>query len=1015
MYEEYIALYRTYTEKYGSKTAIFLMVGSFYELYDIQDRTTGLTALNVKTVTELLGIQLTVKKDEMKEAFGGPGKLEDRDGLFAGFPDYVLHKHAARLTAAGWTVVVVDQVKDARTGRVLRREVARILSPSTHVEAMSAQDTPFLTTLFFQPARAAGAPPLFGVATMDLTTGSTMTYAGNAVGTADMWTADDLVQQLSIFPPKEVLVYWLQTTPAPEEAMLRRTLSVSATVPLYVRPLETLGAFAVPQVAADFLIRCYSLKTMMPPREILGLRSDTEQTALLLLLQFVEEHFPAALQGFQRNHPWVPEHQLVCGNHALAQLQMDSVLALFQSDCITPMGKRAIRPRILRPLTQSTAITARLQEVQELQAMDPPQRAILERSLRFMGDLPRLHRRMLLATTTTPEFTALWQTYSATHDLLVANAIPPSLCPHSSFALDLAAYRALFQQHIDPAKALRAANSEDVTPFHPTPYPSIAALETQITTTLAAFETLRADLCRAASLSAESLKLEPREKEPFGIKATTTGMRALKAAERSLPAGTTLHGLKSGGWVETPLLATLNAQLLGLRERLAAEAKTTTLRVCSLLTTAGQPLWTPLEEWLSHLDCSQCIATVSAARGWTRPTLAEATTGAAVELKGVRHPLVEATGSRVAYVQHDVSLGTTENEKGWLVYGMNASGKSTLMKAVGVCVVLAQAGCFVPARAMQLSPFRAIYTRILNHDNLFAGLSSFAVEMSELRDILRNADKHTLVLGDELCAGTESVSAMSLVSAGIQWLSKKNAKYIFATHLHDLPKVLDPAALGLQIWHLHVEYDPITKKLVYDRTLLPGNGSSLYGLEVARAMDLPFEFLELANQNRHRLLGSVSAQEAATTAWSPTLRKHTCELCGHAIVKDLEVHHIEQRALADGRGMLPNGTPMNAPANLVVLCQGCHDAHHAGRITIGPLVQTSEGSERKTTSSHSSLPEIKSCKWTQEELVVIETALREYKTASLKAVSYQLKQEGVVISVQGLAAIRKRLAGTGAL
>ena len=93
---------------------------------------------------------------------------------------------------------------------------------------------------------------------------------------------------------------------------------------------------------------------------------------------------------------------------------------------------------------------------------------------------------------------------------------------------------------------------------------------------------------------------------------------------------------------------------------------------------------------------------------------------------------------------------------------MNASGKSTLMKATGICILLAQAGCFVPAKEMILRPFRSIYTRILNQDNIFAGLSSFAVEMSELRDILRNATSNTLVLGDELCAGTESISAQAL-------------------------------------------------------------------------------------------------------------------------------------------------------------------------------------------------------------------------------------------------------------
>ena len=102
MYQEYIELYQTYTKKYGAKTAIFMMVGSFYELYDIQDVETGETQANVREIVDYLGIQLSNKKGEV-----GQGK----DGLFAGFPDYVMHKWAGRLTTAGWTVVIVDQIK----------------------------------------------------------------------------------------------------------------------------------------------------------------------------------------------------------------------------------------------------------------------------------------------------------------------------------------------------------------------------------------------------------------------------------------------------------------------------------------------------------------------------------------------------------------------------------------------------------------------------------------------------------------------------------------------------------------------------------------------------------------------------------------------------------------------------------------------------------------------------------------------------------------------------------------
>ena len=109
MYEEYGKFYVKYNEKYGNgggtSIAVFMMVGAFYELYDIRDKLTGRTLYNVKNITDILGIQLVVKKEDV-------GK--DKEALFAGFPDYVMHKWAGRLTSAGWTVVIVDQIKDIK-------------------------------------------------------------------------------------------------------------------------------------------------------------------------------------------------------------------------------------------------------------------------------------------------------------------------------------------------------------------------------------------------------------------------------------------------------------------------------------------------------------------------------------------------------------------------------------------------------------------------------------------------------------------------------------------------------------------------------------------------------------------------------------------------------------------------------------------------------------------------------------------------------------------------------------
>jgi hypothetical protein len=256
---------------------------------------------------------------------------------------------------------------------------------------------------------------------------------------------------------------------------------------------------------------------------------------------------------------------------------------------------------------------------------------------------------------------------------------------------------------------------------------------------------------------------------------------------------------------------------------------------------------------------------------------------------------------------------------------------------------------------------------------------------------------------------------MSLVAAGIEWLSAKRAKFIFATHLHDLPSILDCGALRLKVWHLRVEYDPVSQKLIYERTLMPGSGSSLYGLEVARAMDLPLEFLEKARTHRKALMRF----DGGTSSWNSAIKRNMCEICGNPV--DLEVHHIQERHTAKN-GLLPDGTPMNAVANLVVLCASCHDKEHVEAI-VTPIIQTSAGPQRLlpsnnlgttptpsiTTASTTTKSSTKS-KWSEEERLSIETVLKEYKTASLKALSYKLKSEyQIEISSQSLAAMRRNL------
>ena len=987
MYDEYIELYNTYTQKYGSKTAIFLMVGSFYELYDIINTETGETKCNVREITDILGIQLSSKKKD----FG-----KNHDGLFAGFPDYVMHKWAGRLTSTGWTVIIVDQVKDTK-GKVKERKVSRILSPSTHIENIQNNETPYIMTFYFQGV--SNQAPKFGAAILDLTTGTTHTYLGKANGRPDIWTADDLVQMISVFQPKEVLIYWKADMPI-EESYFKRVFGLQNT-PIHIRNLDKnyTDNFSIDLVRSEYLRKIYSIKSLLPEKVFLGLRSDYEELALLYLLQFIEEHYPSILKSFHRNEPWIPDARLICGNHALTQLQMTSinqnecVIGLFNA-AITPMGKRAIKLRLLSPYSQANEIRARLNEVKELMEWPENTQKKLDRQLRFMYDLPRLHRKLLCGLITRQEIAGLFQTYNSIENIIL-HITPDTILKQPFTFEEWTRYITSFKENFSEEKSLQ--DSSDVTAFNIEKYTEIGAVENKIQTVINEFQLLIKEVSANTEVNEDALRLESREKEPFGIKCSSATLQKLKKNIKKLPDGSKLTELKSGGWFDCKLLQNLNQQLVKLREDLKSLIHKYLIEACYNISEAGEKIWVLMEEWVQHIDCTQCIVRVSNKLGFSCPNIEDVTeeSGSGFTIQNIRHPLVEATASRVSYVTHDVSLGIN-GVKGWLVYGMNASGKSTLMKATGIAILLAQAGCFVPATEMILRPFKAIYTRILNQDNLFSGLSSFAIEMSELRDILVNANQNTLVLGDELCSGTESTSAQALVSAGIQYLSEKNAKFIFATHLHDIPNVIDILSLSVEVWHLHVDYDPISKVLKYDRSLRKGSGSSLYGLEVARAMDLPFAFIEQALKNRHNIDGSTDVTKAKNSSWNASIIKKQCENCGSQITKELEVHHIKERNLALN-GILENGTHMNNIRNLIVVCQQCHDSIHNNCLEIGSVIQTSEGSVRSNddnvSSCSSESKRNKKVKWSEEDLQTIYSVIEKFKKSSLKAIRAYLESK----------------------
>jgi len=1009
MYQEYISKWKQYSTQYGPQTCLFYLVGKFYELYDILDKTTGDGQTNVRQAVETLGITLTVREKD------GP---QGEDCLFAGFPEQSLQKFAGVLTRDGWTVVVCDQDKNS-SGKVTGRPIARIFSPGTHVELAGA-DAPYLAGLWLQESLE--SPPSYAAAVLDLTTGALCSVEGITQGSSEIWSADELVHFFQLYPPRETVVWWRGAPlTVPQEAILRRRCGIpKGSLHVESGSAETQGTLEVPLVRKAYLEGLFSKTlSLLPILEQLQIRSKPlTERCLVSLLRFAEDHLPSAIQNLSNHTVWCPHTSVYMGNNSLAQLNYvstgseQSVLSLF-SKAITSLGKRALRTRLLTPSADVSVIQTGLQDVTTFYTLSDAELKPMESWLRGIQDLARLHRKILLTTVTPTDILALDTSYGSAQRL---ESLLRGTCLEwtAEERTQIETYRSLFASCFDLEKAKLAIRNEDLTCLPDAKAPKTAELETRLADRKTQTQELVEQLRIWIGLPPDAIRLEATDTSYLQLTATKTVLKLVReklqrtpSAEHSSP-GLSVHEKKSSrGTIECPALDTITAQIFALRSRLSQAVKEELPPLCSAV---HHEAWKLLETWIARVDGSLTLAKVAKERGYTKPEIVEGDEGGLLAL-GLRHPLLESVQTRTEYVKHDVSLGMDE-EAGWLLYGMNASGKSSLMKAIGVSVLLAQAGSYVPATVFKLKPFRRVLTRILNTDNLWAGLSSFAVEVSELRDIFQKADQTSLVLGDELCSGTESVSATSLVAAGIKHLHSKHSRFVFATHLHDLNKLPEISRLpGLGIWHLRVHYIAATDTLIYDRTLHRGPGGTLYGLEVARAMHLPHEILNQALAYRRQLLGEASLEEAPLSQWNPQILRKTCELCSSQIVRDLEVHHIVPRMEAK-EGRLSDGTSMNDARNLIVVCQVCHDKHHAGLLTIGPLVQTSSGPQRQTTEvAPSQTPARKlKVKWTPEEQETIERLLRKFPHLPLQRLVLDLRdQYDITISAAALGKLRGTL------
>lgn len=248
-----------------------------------------------------------------------------------------------------------------------------------------------------------------------------------------------------------------------------------------------------------------------------------------------------------------------------------------------------------------------------------------------------------------------------------------------------------------------------------------------------------------------------------------------------------------------------------------------------------------LSNALSTIDALYALAEISSENGYTRPQFH---TGHSIHMKEARHPILDRMMKTTRYVSNDLDMA--EGNDILMITGPNMGGKSTYMRQTVLLVIMAQIGCFVPAKKAEMPIFDQIFTRIGASDDIMSGQSTFMVEMIEANNALQNATANSLILFDEIGRGTSTYDGMALAQAMIEYIMRNiKAKTLFSTHYHELTEMAEKNA---SIRNVHVDVHEEDDKVTFLYRVLDGKADKSYGINVARLAHLPSSVLDRAKQ-----------------------------------------------------------------------------------------------------------------------------------------------------------------------
>lgn len=786
------------TKKQYQDCILFYRLGDFYEMF-FEDALTASKELEITLTGKSCG-------------------LEERAPM-CGIPYHAVEGYLTRLVNKGYKVAICEQMEDPKLAKgLVKRDVIRIVTPGTNlnVQSLEASKNNFLMCITYLPAK-------IGISVADVTTGD---YYLTEV--EDLKKLND---ELMKYEPSEIIC---------NEAFLVSGFDVGNLKEKYRISVNALEPhFFDDEGCKRVLLRHFKVNTLIG----LGIEEfPVGMIAAGALLQYLYETQKTELTHFTHIYPYLTNKYMLLDSSTRRNLELSETLRDKQKrgsllwvldKTKTAMGGRLLRSMLEQPLIEKAEMERRLDAIEELNR-DSVSRDELREYLNPIYDLERLLSKVTYKTANPRDFIAF------RNSLEMLPAIKTVLRGFEK--AELTEIERNMDSLQDIYELIVAAIEEE---------PPISIREGGMIKD-GFDETI--DMLRSAKKDGKQwlAELEEADRERTGIK--NLKIKYNKVFGYYFEVTNSYKDLVPEDYIRKQTLANAERyttpRLKELEDTiLNAEDKLTTLEY-DLFCKIRESIAMELEriqrtaKAIARLDVYASLSLVAERNHYVRPKLNEK---GIIDIKDGRHPVVEQMIQNDLFIANDTFLDNGSHCIS-IITGPNMAGKSTYMRQTALIVLMAQVGCFVPAKSANIGIVDRIFTRVGASDDLASGQSTFMVEMNEVANILRNATSNSLLILDEIGRGTSTFDGLSIAWAVIEHISNRKllgAKTLFATHYHELTE-LEGKMHNVNNYCIAVK--ECGDDIVFLRKIIKGGADRSYGIQVAKLAGVPDMVIDRAKE-----------------------------------------------------------------------------------------------------------------------------------------------------------------------